>query len=266
MVWPNDYTSSVSITVAQQLTSVTVSPASASLTPGGTEQFTAEGADQFGASLATQPGFTWSVNSGGGTVSGSGLYTAPTAPGTAVVQAASGGIGGVAQAVTSSTTVTVWVDDSAPAGAALASDGGDSWTWSATNPAPYSGALDLQSSAATGEHQIYFSNAAATLTVPVGGTLFAYVYLNPANPPQEVMLQWNNGVWDHRAYWGADDITWGTDGTASRYYVGALPATGGWVQLAVPASLVGLDGATLSGMAFTLYGGQADWDYAGENA
>jgi hypothetical protein len=160
-------------------------------------------------------------------------------------------------------TDEVWVDDSAPAGATLYSDGGDSWTWSATNPTPYSGALDLQSSVATGEHQIYFANASATLAVPTGGTLYAYVYLDPANPPQEVMLQWNNGSWEHRAYWGADDITWGTDGTASRYSMGALPATGGWVRLTVQASLVGLEGQTLNGMAFTLYGGRASWDDAG---
>jgi hypothetical protein len=47
--------------------------------------------------------------------------------------------------------------------------------------------------------------------------------------------------------------------------MGALPATGGWVQLAVPASLVGLDGQTLNGMAFTLYGGRAAFDDAGVN-
>ena len=160
-------------------------------------------------------------------------------------------------------TDQVWVDDAAPAGATLYSDGGDSWTWSATDPAPYSGALDLQSSLESGKHEIYFEDATATLTVPVGGTLYAYVYLNPANPPQEVMLQWFDASSAYRAYWGADDIDAGTDGTPSRYYMGALPATGRWVRLAVPASLLGLDGATLNGMSFSLYGGQADWDRAG---
>jgi hypothetical protein len=61
------------------------------------------------------------------------------------------------------------------------------------------------------------------------------------------------------------DISWGADGTASRYYMGALPATGGWVRLSVPASLVGLDGQALNGMAFTLYGGRAALDDAGES-
>jgi hypothetical protein len=257
--------SSVSVTVAQTLTSVTVSPASVSLALGGTEQLTAQGLDQFGAPMAAQPSFIWSVVSGGGTVSSTGLYTAPTTLGTAQVQASSGGVSGIAQAVTNSGTV--WLDDAAPAGAVLSSDGGDSWTWAATNPAPYSGTLDLQSSLASGEHQLDFYDYSSTITVPAGGSLFAHVYLDPANPPSEVMLQWNvGGSWEHRAYWGADDITWGNDGTISRASMGALPATGGWVQLAVPASVVGLDGQTLIGMAFTLYGGRAAWDDVGVSA
>ena len=73
-------------------------------------------------------------------------------------------------------------------------------------------------------------NGAAGLNVRTGDTLFAYVYLDPANVPREVMLQWNDGSWDHRAYWGANNVGWGTDGTSSRRYMGALPAAGGWVR------------------------------------
>jgi hypothetical protein len=95
--------------------------------------------------------------------------------------------------------------------------------------------------------------------------LYAYVYLDPANPPSEVMLQWHDGVdWQHRAYWGANLIPWGTEGTASRRYLGPLPPTGQWVRLEVPAALVGLEGKSLSGMAFALYDGQATWDRAGK--
>jgi hypothetical protein len=46
--------------------------------------------------------------------------------------------------------------------------------------------------------------------------------------------------------------------------MGSLPATGQWVRLEVPASLLGLEGQTLSGMAFTLYDGRATWDHAGK--
>jgi hypothetical protein len=162
-------------------------------------------------------------------------------------------------------TDVIWVEDALPSGAIPASDGGDVWNWISANPTPYSGALAHRSTVAAGEHQHYFYNATATLSVAVGDTLFAYVYLDPANPPSEVMLQWNDGSWEHRAYWGANLIPWGTDGTVSRRSMGALPAAGQWVQLSVPAAQVGLEGRTLKGMAYTLYGGRATWDYAGKS-
>ena len=159
----------------------------------------------------------------------------------------------------------VWVEDAVPAGAAVASDGGDAWTWISANPAPFSGTLAHQSALHSGMHQHYFYNATTKLAVAVGDTLFAYVYLDPANPPSEVMLQWYDANWEHRAYWGANLITsWGVDGTNSRRYMGPLPAVGQWVRLAVPAAQVGLEGHTLSGMAYTLYNGRATWDYAGK--
>jgi RHS repeat-associated protein len=158
-----------------------------------------------------------------------------------------------------------WMDDAVPAGAALGADGGDSWaTWVSSNPTPFSGALASQSNIGSGEHQHYFYSAVATLMVNPGETLIAYVYLDPANPPSEVMLQWNDGTWEHRAYWGANYVGFGVAGTISRYYAGGLPPVGQWVRLEVPASLVGLEGHTLNGVAFTLYGGRATWDYAGK--
>jgi hypothetical protein len=172
--------------------------------------------------------------------------------------------GSTSVSVTSQNTDQPWFVNAPPAGAQLSSDGGDSWTWAATNPAPFSGTLDLQSALASGEHENYFYGASAVLTVPAGETLYAYVYLDPANPPSEIMLQWNvGGSWEHRAYWGANDLSLGTNGTASRQSMGALPATGAWVRLTVPASLVGLDGQTVNGMAFTLYNGRAAWNDVG---
>src|SRR5690606_29498484 len=66
-----------------------------------------------------------------------------------------------------------------------------------------------------------------------------------------------------RAYWGANLISGGTDGTTSRTNLGPLPATGQWVRLEVPASAVGLEGKVIEGMNFTLYSGRAAWDSAG---
>jgi len=171
----------------------------------------------------------------------------------------------VINTTTTSLASVVWVDDSTPSGARLCSDGGDAWTWITTSPTPYSGSRAHQSAVASGEHQHCFYNATTTLAVVSGDTLYAYVYLDPAAPPREVMLQWYDGSWEHRAYWGGNLVAWGVNGTASRRYMGALPPAGQWVKLAVAASQVGLAGRTVTGMAFTLYGGRATWDRAGKN-
>jgi len=159
---------------------------------------------------------------------------------------------------------TVWVDDAIPAGAITG--GNEAWTWVNSNPTPFSGAQAHRSATVSGIHQHFFNNASATLSVGVGDSLFTHVYLDPANPPAQVMLQWNDGSWEHRAYWGANLIAWGTDGSASRRYMGPLPAAGQWVRLEVPAALVGLEGRTVAGMAFTLYNGRATWDRSGKSS
>jgi hypothetical protein len=164
------------------------------------------------------------------------------------------------------TPSVTWVDDAAPAGSLAGADGGDPWAWNwvSSNPTPQSGTYAFQSAVVAGEHQYLFLNATATMSVPTGATVYAYIYIDPANPPSEVMLQWNDGTsWEHRAYWGANNLVYGAAGTAGRYNMGALPAAGQWVKLAVPASAVGLEGKTLTGMGFTLYGGRATWDNAG---
>jgi hypothetical protein len=159
--------------------------------------------------------------------------------------------------------LVVWVDEEVPDGA-VGSGSGDTWKWVGT-PAPQSGVVAHESSAASGMHQHWFTGTRSAINA--GDTLFAYVYLDPANPPAEIMLQWNDAAgWEHRAYWGANRISFGTDNTVSRRSMGPLPATGQWVRLEVPASAVGLEGKTVQGMAFTLFDGRAWWDSAGRSA
>jgi hypothetical protein len=94
-------TSSVSVTVAQGLTSVGVSPASATVSPSASAQFTATALDQFGIAMTTQPSVTWSL-SGGGTISSGGLFSAGTASGGPfTVTASSGGKSGTASVTVS---------------------------------------------------------------------------------------------------------------------------------------------------------------------
>lgn len=97
-------TSSVSLVeiVGLKLAAVTVLPGNATVTLNSTQTFAATALDQFGAPLANQPGFTWSVT-GGGTINPSnGLFTAGgTTGGPYTVTASANGISG-----TSSVTVT----------------------------------------------------------------------------------------------------------------------------------------------------------------
>ncbi len=171
-----------------------------------------------------------------------------------------------ASTFTANSPVINWVDGAVPAGAVTSTDGGDAWTWVTSNPTPFSAPAVHQSNIAAGIHDHSFANTIAPLVVAVGDSLFAYVYLDPANVPGEVMLTWSDGSSEHRAYWGANSIAWGNNGTAGRFYAGPLPATGQWVRLVVPASAVGLEGRTLTGMGFNLFGGRATWDVAGKAA
>jgi hypothetical protein len=89
-------TASVSVTAAPPvLTSIQVTPASASVPNGGTQQFSATGYDQNNNPMNPQPAFSWSV-SGGGSINSSGLFTATTVGTNFTVTAASGGINGTA--------------------------------------------------------------------------------------------------------------------------------------------------------------------------
>jgi len=60
---------------------ITISPTSVTLTPGGTQQFTVEARNADGDILAI-PNPIWAVSAGGGTISSTGLYTAGTTAGT----------------------------------------------------------------------------------------------------------------------------------------------------------------------------------------
>jgi len=162
-------------------------------------------------------------------------------------------------------TDLVWVDDELPAGAGGHAER-DRWNWVTENPAPFSGARAHQADIAAGRHHHFFAPADTPLDVAAGETLFAYVYLDPANPPRQIMLTWlADNHWEHRAYWGENLIDEGVDGTAGRRHIGPLPPTGRWIRLELPASAVGMENRRAYGMGFTLYDGRATWDRAGKS-
>jgi len=134
--------------------------------------------------------------------------------------------------------------------------------------------------------QHLFSGANRKMTLSEGDILFAYVWLDPQNPPKAVMVQWNDGNWEHRAFWGEDKIEYGVpppstggpegnrklppagggggNDTPAHKPMGTLPPAGEWVRLEIDPALVGLKaGSVLNGMAFAQFGGTAYWDMAG---
>lgn len=154
----------------------------------------------------------------------------------------------------------VWIDDELPPGAQK----NGPWTFvSATDQPVYSGQTALKHTA-SGLQQNFFTGASPGLQIGAGDKLFVHVYLDPANPPREIMLQFNNGNWEHRAYWGENVIEWGQNESPSRRPLGALPAAGSWVRLEVTAEQVGLKpGDVINGWAFTQFDGTVYWDKAG---
>lgn len=156
-------------------------------------------------------------------------------------------------------TEFVWIEDSLPPGVARQ----DGWNFVGA-PNPVFSGEKVTTRTAQGLSQHYFEGSSQPLKVAEGDVLFAYVYLDPNNPPKEIMLQFNDGSWEHRAYWGGDHIEWGNNGSPSRLHRGELPPLGEWVRLEVPASEVGLQpGAMINGWAFTQFDGTTFWDKAG---
>ncbi len=163
---------------------------------------------------------------------------------------------------TAEPTEYVWIEDAAPKGAQLQGD--SEWEFvSAPNHPVQSGEKSTRREAG-GLSQHFFTGANPGLKIGEGDKLFAYCYIDPAKPAKTVMLQFNDGTWEHRAFWGEDAIPFGSGDTDGHRPRGALPETGKWVRLEVDAATVGLKpGATLNGWAFTQFGGQVYWDHAG---
>ena len=156
----------------------------------------------------------------------------------------------------------VWIEDAAPKGAKL-QQSGHGWEF-VTAPAPVHAGEKATKRTAEGMGQHFFTGANPPLVIGEGDKLFAHVYLDPENPPRQVMLQFNDGSWEHRAYWGENLIGWGKEDSPSGRRLGELPEAGRWVRLEVSVETVGLKpGTKLNGWAFTQHDGTVYWDHAG---
>jgi hypothetical protein len=155
----------------------------------------------------------------------------------------------------------VWIEDDLPPNAKPSEE---AWDWVTGPDHPIlSGHRSMRRHAA-GLSQHFFTGARPGLIIGPGDAFFASVYLDPKDPPKEIMLQWNTGDWSHRAYWGENLIPFGADGTEQRKHMGPLPKSGDWARLEVPVEALKFKAGTeVTGWAFTQFGGTVYWDRAG---
>jgi hypothetical protein len=106
----NITTSSTMVTVAQVATTLTVSPESGTVLPNGALQFTATATDQFGNPYGSA--LSWTVN-GGGTIDGTGKFTAGSATGGPFTVTTSAGALNAAATVTISNNVNLALNGTA---------------------------------------------------------------------------------------------------------------------------------------------------------
>ena len=158
----------------------------------------------------------------------------------------------------------IWFDDELPAGAKPQGDGPYQWKFETSPDHPVHSGKNSSVRTGTGLTQHFFTDANPKLKIGNPGKLFSYVYLDPENPPETIQLQFNDGSWNHRAYWGADKAHAAGQKGPANFHAGALPETGKWVRLEVDAASVGLKpDSDLNGWAFTQFGGTVHWDAAG---
>ena len=157
---------------------------------------------------------------------------------------------------------TLWIDDDFPKGSKTT--GTPTWVTLEDEGAAVFGGSRAIKRTEKGLGQDFFEGG-ATLDIPSDARLFAYVYLDPANLPRSIMLQWNKGGWNHRAVWGDyDAIEWGSKNGFEKVHMGPLPEAGRWTRLEFPAERVGLNGGDqITGLAVTQFGGTVYWDNVG---
>lgn len=160
-------------------------------------------------------------------------------------------------------TENVWFDDAFPQGSRVFALGQPTNYVDAKKGKVFSGEKALRRDD-SGLAQDVCENM-PPMTIPSGGKLFAYVFIQPGKEPKALMLQYLKGDWKHRAVWGDYDIIpWGAAGTTERVKMGPLPQAGKWARLEVSSETIGLkSGDQVTGFALTQHGGVVFWDKAG---
>ena len=167
---------------------------------------------------------------------------------------------GEPKADSSADSERIFVEDAPPSDATL--DG--EWKIAQAPDPVFSGKKSIVREGAGNNQHFFWQSKSPYEIASDGDEFFAYVFLDPIDPPQQVMLQFNDGTWEHRAYWGKSLIPYGKENTVGKVKMGELPKTGEWIRLAVNAKKVGLKPkAKVNGIAFTQFDGKIFWDKVG---
>ena len=152
----------------------------------------------------------------------------------------------------------IFVEDTAPTDAELHGE------WKPTDQQVFSGLKSFVRTGVGNNQHFFYKSKNPYQVKNDEDEFFAYAFLDPQNPPKQVMLQFNDGKWEHRAYWGESLIPYGRENTVSKVKMGPLPELGKWVRLSVRAKKIGLKpNAKVNGIAFTQWDGTVYWDNVG---
>lgn len=113
------------------------------------------------------------------------------------------------------------------------------------------------------ERPIWFTAGDIILTVRTEAKAFAQVYLDPANPPRAVSMEFISDQKTRRLIWG-DRNAFGPEVAKSALRAGDLPAAGGYVRLEASACECFLvEGKEYTGVRIAQSNGAAWWDHFG---
>lgn len=156
-------------------------------------------------------------------------------------------------------TEHLWLDDKIEFGGTKSG----TWQFVTADQGPVKSGKRSRRQNAKGLVQHFVVDVDTKVATTKGTKFYSWVFLDPKNPPKAIMLQFNDGDWEHRMVWGSKDIPYGRKpkNWTGYFHAGALPATGEWVRLKVDAAQVGLtEKDTVVGIAFTQFDGLVHWD------
>jgi hypothetical protein len=155
---------------------------------------------------------------------------------------------------------TVWLDDSIPSGAYMSA--GEAWTSQAASGS-VSYAYPYFGQTATGVVRVNDLNQATAS----GDNLFLYVMPTGCETLKELKISWFSGSTYSTAgciYYGSTTPAPAIGGESSCTFMGStLPPNDTWTRIEIPASTVGMDGATITSFMVANIGSQVWVDYVG---